>query len=97
MTSTIVHARSMVYAGHAYSPWGAGHGRRVYQERRRSDGQVELVCGKGLDDVAKLFPSEDFACLKSKRSREANLVSCPECARRIRAVGFVYAKKRSGS
>jgi hypothetical protein len=96
-----IHARAMVYVGHAYSPWGAGHGKRTYTERHLKDGQVELVCGRGLDDahnaakssgVGELFP---WATLRSKKSRDARHVTCPECIRRIRAAGFVHAPEVS--
>jgi hypothetical protein len=87
-----IHARAMVYIGHAYSPWGAGHGKRQYSERRLPNGQVELVCGRGLDDAHKASGEQfPWATLKSKKSRDARLVTCPECVRRIRAAGFIHA------
>lgn len=88
-----VHARSLVFVGFSGgdSCWS---GRRTYQERRLPNGQVELVCGAGLDDAhersGELFP---FVALKSKKSRDAGAVTCPECSRRIRAAGFVHAPK----
>jgi hypothetical protein len=90
-----IHARSMTFAGFSGgdSCWS---GRRAYQERKLPNGQVELVCGRGLDDAHEasggLYP---FATLKSKKSRDAAFVTCPECVRRIRAAGFVNAPKVS--
>jgi len=90
-----IHARSAVFVGFSGgdSCWS---GRRTYQERKLPNGQVELVCGRGLDDAhfasGGLHP---FAMLKSKKSREASFVTCPECIRRIRAAGFVHAPKVS--
>jgi hypothetical protein len=95
MATEIIHARSMVYEGHAYSPWGAGYGKRVYKERRLPNGQIELVCGAGLDDVHAVAPSS-WATLKSKKSRDAKLVTCPECAALIRAAGFAHAPAMKG-
>jgi len=90
VSAPLIHARAMEYEGHAYSPWGAGYGRRKYADRTLRDGQVELVCGLGLDDVHAIAPFS-WATLKSKKSREAKLVTCPTCVERIRAVGFKHA------
>lgn len=81
----IVHARAMVYVGRAYSPW-AGCGGRLYQERKLPSGDVELVCGRGLR--AEYDAGRLFATLKSKSSREARSVTCPDCLARIRQAGF---------
>ena len=86
-------ARVMVYAGHAYSPW-AGSGRRQYSEPRDSKtNSVRFPCGALLDEVFAIDGGRvnGWAPLKSKRSREAKLVTCPVCVERIRAAGFVHA------
>ena len=92
LTAEPIHARSLVFAGFSGgdSCWS---GRRSYQERKLRSGQVELVCGRGLDDVCRWAGGYPFVALKSKKSREAKAVTCPECARRIRAAGFVHAPK----
>lgn len=90
-----IHARSATFVGFSGgdSCWS---GRRVYQERKLRSGQVELVCGRGLEDAHEASGGlHPFATLKSKKSREAAFVTCPECVRRIRAAGFVHAPKAS--
>lgn len=94
MTAPVIHARVMAYQGHAYSPW-AGSGRRQYSARRLKDGQVELLCGLGLDDVHKAAGPENrfpWAVLKSKKSRDARYVTCPECLKRLQAAGFAHVR-----
>lgn len=95
--TTLIHARSLVFVGFSGGD-SVNSGRRTYQERKLRDGQVELVCGLGLDDVHKAavaaHPGEPgahypWATLKSKKSREAKFVTCPECVRRMRAAGFL--------
>lgn len=94
-TKPLIHARVLVYEGHAYSPW-AGSGRRQYRDHTRADRQVELVCGRGLDDVHSMTPWA-WVTLRSKRTREARLVTCPVCAKRIAEAGFKYAPSEAAA
>jgi len=90
----LIHARALTYAGHAHSGW-SGHGRRKYQEPKLPDGQVRLVCGRGLDDVHKAATGTEnqfpWVALKSIRARDARFVTCPECARILREAYYRYA------
>lgn len=102
--SPIVHARVLRFDGHAYSPGWVG--KRVHRDTVDSSGAIVFPCGARLDVVhaaaVEANPTDTYwhmpwAVLKSKRSREAALVTCPACLERIRAAGFVYAGKAVAS
>jgi hypothetical protein len=75
----IVHARILRYEGHAYSPGWTG--KRQYSDRKDAKGRVLLACGALLDDVFAESRFMGFVDIKSTKSRDAQCVTCPECAR----------------
>lgn len=86
-----IHARVMTLQGNGPG-WCGSPGRRVYSDRRAADGQVEFPCRKKLDDEHKASGEKHpWASVVSKRSREARYVTCPDCARWLRAFGYKYA------
>lgn len=84
----VVHARLFRFEGHAHSPW-KGSGRRKYSERTDAAGRVLVACGRALQEVhdeaerAGFFGPSAFTEIKSAKSRERGLVSCPECLKAI--------------